>query len=67
MKEGTHKPSQKRYAVKIIDKKYVDKDDLVLLTREIDIMKQVAHKNVRSSTQKTSLILFVGSIIARDL
>jgi len=34
--------------VKTIDKKYVDKDDLVLLIREIDIMKQVDHKNVLS-------------------
>jgi len=48
VREATHKPSQKRFAIKVIDKKYVDKDDLVLLTREIDIMKQVDHKNILS-------------------
>jgi len=48
VREATHKTTGKKAAVKVIDKKYVDKDDLVLLTREIDIMKQVSHKNVLS-------------------
>ena len=33
-------------AIKFIDKKYVEPDDLVMLEREIQIMKKVKHKNV---------------------
>jgi len=48
VKEATHKGNTEAFAVKFIDKKFVDKDDLMLLSREIDIMKQVKHKNVLS-------------------
>eukprot|EP01114_Cavostelium_apophysatum_P007797 TRINITY_DN1997_c0_g1_i4.p1 TRINITY_DN1997_c0_g1~~TRINITY_DN1997_c0_g1_i4.p1 ORF type:complete len:353 (+),score=94.68 TRINITY_DN1997_c0_g1_i4:129-1187(+) len=46
--EATHKETGKKYALKFIDKKFVDKEDLVLLSREIDIMKKVDHPNVLS-------------------
>jgi len=48
VKQGTHKKNGEKYAVKFIDKKYVDQEDLVLLSREIDIMKKVSHDNVLS-------------------
>jgi len=48
VKEGLHKKNGSRVALKFIDKKYVDKEDLVLLSREIDIMKKVNHQNVLS-------------------
>jgi len=44
--EATHKQTGVKYALKFIDKKYVDKEDLVLLSREIEIMKRVSHPNV---------------------
>jgi len=44
--EATHKSDGVKYALKFIDKKYVDKEDLVLLSREIEIMKRVNHPNV---------------------
>jgi len=44
--QATHKPTGVQYALKFIDKKYVDKEDLVLLSREIEIMKRVSHPNV---------------------
>jgi serine/threonine protein kinase len=34
------------YAVKIIEKKFVEQQDLMLLAREIEIMKKVDHPNV---------------------
>lgn len=46
VKVGIHKETQKKVALKFIDKKFVDKDDLILLRREIDIMKRVKHENV---------------------
>jgi len=46
VKKATHKKTQEQVAIKIIDKKLVDKADLVLLAREIDIMKKVDHSNV---------------------
>jgi len=48
VKEATNKATGEKYALKFIDKKFVDSEDLVLLRREIDIMKKVSHKNVLS-------------------
>jgi len=48
VKEGTHKETKQKFALKFIDKKYVDADDMQLLAREIDIMKKVNHPNVLS-------------------
>jgi len=48
VKEATQKATGEKYALKFIDKKFVDQEDLVLLRREIDIMKKVSHKNVLS-------------------
>jgi calcium/calmodulin-dependent protein kinase I len=46
VKVATHRQTGKRWAVKFIEKKFVDKQDLLLLAREIDIMKKVHHANV---------------------
>jgi len=46
VKRGVNKQSQEEVAIKFIEKKFVDKQDLVLLAREIDIMKKVDHANV---------------------
>jgi len=46
VKKAKHKKSENSFAIKFIEKKYVDKTDLVLLGREIDIMKKVNHANV---------------------
>jgi serine/threonine protein kinase len=46
VKKGKNKKSGKEVAIKFIEKKFVDKQDLVLLGREIDIMKQLDHPNV---------------------
>jgi len=48
VKVATHRQTGKKWAVKFIDKKFVDKQDLMLLAREIDIMKRVRHDNVLS-------------------
>jgi len=48
VREAVHKESGVKYAIKFIEKKFVDKDDLVLLSREIEIMKRVNNKNVLS-------------------
>jgi len=48
VKDGISKKNGEKVALKFIDKKYVDKEDLLLLTREIDIMKKVNHENVLS-------------------
>jgi len=48
VKEGIHRETKQKYALKFIDKKYVDRDDMLLLSREIDIMKKVDHPNVLS-------------------
>jgi len=48
VKQGSNKKTGEKFAVKFIDKKFVDQDDLVLLSREIDIMKKVSHENVLS-------------------
>jgi len=46
VKKGVHKHTQDEVAIKFIEKKFVDKQDLMLLAREIDIMKKVDHANV---------------------
>jgi len=46
VKKGTHKKTSEDVAIKFIEKKFVDKQDLMLLAREIDIMKKVDHANV---------------------
>lgn len=46
VKNAKSKETGERVAVKFIEKKFVDKQDLVLLAREIDIMKKVDHPNV---------------------
>lgn len=46
VKAGRDKAENTNVAIKCIDKSYVDNQDLVLLAREIDIMKKVKHPNV---------------------
>jgi len=46
VKEGIRKASGKKYAVKCISKKLIDKKELALLEREIDIMKKLQHPNI---------------------
>lgn len=46
VKSGRDKSSGDQVAIKMIDKQIVDPQDLVLLAREIDIMKKVKHPNV---------------------
>jgi calcium/calmodulin-dependent protein kinase I len=46
VKKGVHKKTNEEVAIKFIEKKFVDKQDLMLLAREIDIMKKVDHANV---------------------
>jgi len=46
VKLGIRKTNGKKYAVKCIDKKMVDKKEFQLLEREIDIMKKLQHPNI---------------------
>jgi len=46
VKNGREKKTGDKVAIKFIEKKFVDKQDLVLLAREIDIMKKVHHPNI---------------------
>jgi len=46
VREGLDKRTGEKVAIKFIEKKYVDQEELKLLQREIDIMKQVKHRNV---------------------
>lgn len=46
VKRAKHKKTGEEVAVKFIEKKFVDKQDLMLLAREIDIMKKVDHAHV---------------------
>ena len=46
VKEAVRKSNGKRYAVKCITKKLIDKKELALLEREIDIMKKLDHPNI---------------------
>lgn len=44
--EGAKKGTSERFAIKCIKKANVEKDDIKLLRREIQIMKQVDHPNI---------------------
>jgi len=46
VKEGTDRETGEKIAIKFIEKKFVDQEELKLLGREIDIMKKVQHRNV---------------------
>jgi calcium/calmodulin-dependent protein kinase I len=46
VKRATHKKTGEKLAVKIIEKKLVDEEDLIILSREIEIMKRLDHPNV---------------------
>lgn len=46
VKNAKDKKTGEKSAIKFIEKKFVDKQDLVLLAREIDIMRKVDHPNV---------------------
>jgi calcium/calmodulin-dependent protein kinase I len=46
VKEATHKQSGKKYAIKTVNKKFINEKDLKLLGREIDIMKKLEHPNI---------------------
>jgi len=46
VKSAKNRKTGRIWAIKFIDKKFVDKSDLMLLAREIDIMKKVEHPNV---------------------
>jgi len=46
VKKAKQKRTGTEYAIKFIETKHVDKQDLMLLGREIDIMKKVDHPNV---------------------
>jgi len=46
VKRARHRRTGIDYAVKFIEKKLVDKQDLILLGREIEIMKKLEHSNV---------------------
>jgi len=46
VKEGIRKEDKKKYAIKCIAKKQIDKKELALLEREIDIMKKLQHPNI---------------------
>jgi len=46
VRKGKNKKTGQQVAVKTIEKKFVEKQDLMLLTREIEIMKKVNHPNV---------------------
>jgi serine/threonine protein kinase len=46
VKKARSKKDGEEVAIKFIEKKFVDKQDLMLLAREIDIMKKVGHDNV---------------------
>jgi calcium/calmodulin-dependent protein kinase I len=46
VREGIRKANNKKYAIKCISKKLIDKKELTLLEREIDIMKKLQHPNI---------------------
>lgn len=46
VKQGIRKASGKKYAIKCITKKLLDKKELSLLEREIDIMKKLQHPHI---------------------
>jgi len=46
VKRAVHRKTNEEVAIKFIDKKYVEKQDLIFVAREIDILKKVNHPNV---------------------
>ncbi len=46
VKMGIRKNNGKKYAVKCISKKLIDKKEMALLEREIDIMKKLQHPHI---------------------
>jgi len=46
VREGKNRINGEKVAVKFIEKKFVDQEELKLLQREIDIMARVQHRNV---------------------
>jgi len=46
VRKGKHKKTGQQVAIKTIEKNFVEKQDLQLLAREIEIMKKVNHPNV---------------------
>jgi len=46
VREAVNKITKEKVAVKFIEKKFVDQEELKLLQREIDIMARVQHRNV---------------------
>lgn len=63
VREGKNKVTGEKVAVKFIEKKFVDQEELKLLQREIDIMARVQHTNVLrlfeifDTDQKLSLVM----------
>jgi len=63
VREGRNKSTGEKVAVKFIEKKFVDQEELKLLQREIDIMARVQHRNVLrlfeifDTDQKLSLVM----------
>lgn len=46
VKRAVNRKTNEEVAIKFIEKKYVDKQDLIFVAREIDILKKVNHPNV---------------------
>jgi calcium/calmodulin-dependent protein kinase I len=63
VREGRNRTTGEKVAVKFIEKKFVDQEELKLLQREIDIMARVQHTNVLrlfeifDTDQKLSLVM----------
>jgi len=63
VREATNRVNKEKVAVKFIEKKFVDQEELKLLQREIDIMARVQHKNVLrlfeifDTSQQLSLVM----------
>jgi len=63
VREGRNRQTGEKVAVKFIEKKFVDQEELKLLQREIDIMARVQHTNVLrlfeifDTDQKLSLVM----------
>ena len=43
---GIHRMTKTRVAVKVVDKKELDPENLMKISREIDIMRQLSHENI---------------------
>jgi len=51
VKQGIGKTDKKKHAVKCISKKLIDKKEMTLLEREIDIMRKLRHPNIIQMTE----------------